>query len=268
MKLRTFIIALCVLSLPSVINAASVDTTNRYAWSENAGWIDFGTSLGAVTITDSELSGYAYGENTGWISLNCSNTSSCANNPYKVANTTGGVLSGYAWSENAGWINFAPDQGGVYISSTGVFSGYAYSETLGWINFNVDNPVTTGWRYPSTSATTPRPPSRSAALRAASIPTSTPKPLTPATAPVHSVSTITRDVTIGFRGADALSIQQYLNTHGFIVATQGAGSPGNETAYFGGLTQQALARFQAAKGITPALGYFGPKTRAYINSNN
>lgn len=75
----------------------------------------------------------------------------------------------------------------------------------------------------------------------------------------------TRDLTVGSNGLDVLALQKYLNTHGYPVAKVGAGSPGNETTYFGPLTKTALAAFQAAKGITPSVGYFGPKTRAYIN---
>lgn len=53
-----------------------------YAWSENAGWINF--TNGNATINNDanvaigELKGYAWGENIGWINFNCSNDSSCA----------------------------------------------------------------------------------------------------------------------------------------------------------------------------------------------
>lgn len=77
----------------------------------------------------------------------------------------------------------------------------------------------------------------------------------------------TRDLTVGSTGLDVQALQKYLNANGFPVAKSGAGSPGQETTYFGTLTQKAVAAFQAAKGITPSVGYFGPKTRAYINAN-
>jgi peptidoglycan hydrolase-like protein with peptidoglycan-binding domain len=56
-----------------------------------------------------------------------------------------------------------------------------------------------------------------------------------------------------------------LNDHGFIIAKSGAGSHNAETSYFGSLTQKALARFQKANGIAPAVGYFGSITRGVIN---
>ena len=48
------------------------------------------------------------------------------------------------------------------------------------------------------------------------------------------------------------------------VAASGPGSSGNESMYFGSLTQVALAKWQSLHGITPASGYFGPLTRATI----
>lgn len=71
----------------------------------------------------------------------------------------------------------------------------------------------------------------------------------------------------GMIHSDVKELQKYLNTHGFPVALSGAGSLGNETEKFGALTKQALIKFQQAKGITPAVGYFGPITRGLINSN-
>lgn len=73
-----------------------------------------------------------------------------------------------------------------------------------------------------------------------------------------------RDLELGMSGADVRMLQVFLNTKGFVVAESGAGSPGNESDYFGARTQAALAKYQAANGISPAAGYFGPKTRAQI----
>ncbi len=85
---------------------------------------------------------------------------------------------------------------------------------------------------------------------------------TPAT-PTYS---FTRDLTVGSKGDDVKALQQFLNSKGYKVADTGAGSPGNETTIFGPLTKAALAKYQKAVGISPAVGYFGPKTRAYVAS--
>ena len=63
------------------------------------------------------------------------------------------------------------------------------------------------------------------------------------------------------------ALQVYLNTHGYVVAKTGAGSPGNETARFGAATKAALVKFQKAAGITPASGFLGALTRAYIKAH-
>ena len=155
-----FIFILAGYSISVVFVLASetngtIDSTSRYAWSENLGWIDFGTSGGAVTVTDSTLTGYAWGETAGWISLNCSNTSSCGTVDYKVANNNEGTLTGYAFGENIGWVQFAPIGGGVTIDSSGDFAGYAWGENTGWVVFNcsttsscgtVSYKVNTDWR--------------------------------------------------------------------------------------------------------------------------
>jgi len=84
--------------------------------------------------------------------------------------------------------------------------------------------------------------------------------------PEFSTAGFTRDLTLGSEGEDVRQLQIYLNSKGFIIATVGTGSKGNESTYFGNLTQAALARFQAAKNIRPAEGYFGRVTRAYIRA--
>ena len=76
----------------------------------------------------------------------------------------------------------------------------------------------------------------------------------------------TRDLTLTSTGEDVRQLQIFLNASGYTVANTGAGSPGSETTYFGTLTRAALARYQAANGISPAVGYFGPITRAHINT--
>lgn len=73
----------------------------------------------------------------------------------------------------------------------------------------------------------------------------------------------TKDLYLGMTDGDVQKLQQYLNNHGFGVAATGPGSVGQETTYYGTLTQNAVKKFQAAHGI-PNTGYFGPLTRAYV----
>lgn len=141
----------------------TIDTTSKYAWGENVGWLNFGTSQGNTHVLDAELTGYAWGENVGWVSLNCSNTNSCGTVSYKVSNDREGNLTGYAWGENLGWVSVncantsscATVDYKVTVTSSGEFRGYAWSENAGWIVFNcattsscatVDYKVATDWR--------------------------------------------------------------------------------------------------------------------------
>ena len=166
---KRFITGLIIFSfllfLKGAVFASTTDGTiepaNRYGYSENAGWIDFGSAQGNVHITDAALTGYAWGENTGWISLNCSNDTSCGAVDYEVANDTNGNLSGYGYGENIGWINFNPTGGGVSINASGEFEGYAWGENTGWVMFNcsantscltVDFKVSTDYRPSNSSA--------------------------------------------------------------------------------------------------------------------
>ena len=83
-------------------------------------------------------------------------------------------------------------------------------------------------------------------------------------AAVHVFKT---NLQLGSLGNEVKALQQYLNAHGYPVTANGAGSPGNETTKFGPATKAALIKFQKANNITPAVGYFGPKTQAVVNVN-
>jgi hypothetical protein len=69
------------------------------------------------------------------------------------------------------------------------------------------------------------------------------------------------------RGPDIIALQKFLNSQGFIVAKEGAGSAGHETDYFGPLTLHALIKFQQANNLS-AKGYLGWETREFINSRS
>ena len=91
--------------------------------------------------------------------------------------------------------------------------------------------------------------------------------ISPPAASGTDIFTFTRDLQLNSTGADVRELQQFLNTHGFLVASTGPGSPENETTYFGAKTKSALMNLQKSAGITPLSGYFGPVTRAYVNNH-
>ena len=94
---------------------------------------------------------------------------------------------------------------------------------------------------------------------AAFAPTAGAQTTTTTTTTTSASVTFARDLTIGSTGADVTALQNWLISKGHAIA---AGA----TGYFGAQTQAALAAYQAANGISPAAGYFGPITRAKVNA--
>lgn len=68
-----------------------------------------------------------------------------------------------------------------------------------------------------------------------------------------------RDLTVGMSGEDVRALQTLLMAQSYAIQ---AGA----TGYFANQTQSALAAYQAANSIVPAVGYFGPITRAQMKS--
>lgn len=71
--------------------------------------------------------------------------------------------------------------------------------------------------------------------------------------------TFTRALTTGSTGADVTCLQNYLIGAGHAIS---AGA----TGYFGSQTAAAVASWQAANGVMPAAGYFGPVSQAKYNA--
>jgi hypothetical protein len=139
------------LLLTSPVLAQDIDPSNKFAWAENVGFLNFadaGDPPGsqAAFAHPTFLEGFVWGENIGWINLGD------GQGPYANTdhldfgvnrNPTNGHLTGFAWSENTGWINFS---GGALATppnpariEANRFRGYAWGENIGWINLDDPN---------------------------------------------------------------------------------------------------------------------------------
>jgi hypothetical protein len=84
-----------------------------------------------------------------------------------------------------------------------------------------------------------------------------------------------RTLREGMEGEDVRELQKYLNSHGYLIAKIGDGSPGNETTYFGRATKAALVRLQedhpkeilTPAGLTKGTGLFAGNTRKFIEAH-
>lgn len=72
-------------------------------------------------------------------------------------------------------------------------------------------------------------------------------------------ATFTMNLMVGSKGADVTALQNWL-------IKQGMSIPAGATGTFGPQTKAALAAWQAANGVSPASGFFGPITRAKVNA--
>ena len=96
----------------------------------------------------------------------------------------------------------------------------------------------------------------------------------PVVSTVTNVFQFTYTLKIGVSDSSVRELQKFLNTHGFIVATSGDGSPGHESNTFGQKTARALKNFQEAhaadilipSGLKSGTGSFGPATMKFVNA--
>ncbi len=91
---------------------------------------------------------------------------------------------------------------------------------------------------------------------------------------IHAFS-FTRTLSEGSVGPDVIELQKILNSNPATqVASDGAGSPGNETDYFGSRTRQAVVIFQNLNaqtiltplGLLTGTGFVGNSTITFLNT--
>ncbi|MEK7155945.1 MAG: peptidoglycan-binding domain-containing protein [Patescibacteria group bacterium] len=85
--------------------------------------------------------------------------------------------------------------------------------------------------------------------------------------------TVTINLSMGMEHPQVFLLQKILNEKGYLIATDGPGSPGNETQKFGLLTRAAVRKYQCAEHIacdgdehTTGYGFVGARTRAALVS--
>ena len=98
--------------------------------------LNFTTNNANVKISDTtgNFSGYAWSDDAGWIAFG---TADNPDGPVTL-NFSTGAITGKAKILDLGSLidfNAAPYSSNVVIDATGNFSGYAWSESLGWLNF-------------------------------------------------------------------------------------------------------------------------------------
>lgn len=95
------------------------------------------------------------------------------------------------------------------------------------------------------------------------------------TIPASAAVSFSRTLSLGASGPDVVELQKILNTNPSTQVSQsGIGSPGNESSYFGTLTEAAVIRFQekysaqilVPNGLSVGTGIVGVSTRAVLNN--
>ncbi len=136
-------LALCLRPCSLLPAATSINSTNKFAYGANLGWIDArgDTNRGAI-IGEFVCSGFLYAANIGWIHLgsnapaNGIQYQNSSATDYGVNHDGQGNLRGLAYGANIGWINFESNGAPKVNLQTGKLSGSIYAANCGWISLS------------------------------------------------------------------------------------------------------------------------------------
>ncbi len=134
----------CCMTPYSMAATGNINDTEKFAWSETSGWVNFRPLHGGISVHDTHISGFAWAANSGWIKFGADSGgpySNTSKDDWGVNRDQTGGLSGFAWSETVGWINFNPSYSQVIIDpATGIFIGFAWAANRGYIHFQNETP--------------------------------------------------------------------------------------------------------------------------------
>lgn len=129
--------AIFILFHPSLVQATSISVTGKAkVLNTSNSYLDFTNYNSNVTVDDTtgNFSGYAFLEDVGWVDFGSTD------NPLGPINLnlTTGAVTGKAYVLNtAAYLDFTNYNSNVTVAlATGVFSGYVFSEDAGWIDFS------------------------------------------------------------------------------------------------------------------------------------
>ncbi len=303
-KFLRFVLVAAALFLPFITLAStgSIDGANKYAWGSNIGWINFSPTNGGVQVSDTGLSGYVWNDNYGWINLSPSaagvrNDGTGVLSGYAwgqnigyvsfsgVTITPSGVFTGSATSSFVGTLSF--DCANCRVATTwrpgpapptiGVPPAGAVPYIPGV------GPVASTSATSTAIASSPSASSSQAMASSTSIDSARARLIAELQAKLQSllaqvkslqittssggnppITLFLHDLKFLSAGREVTRLQRFLISNAAGPAARALAAHG-VTATFATLTRAAVIEFQKEVGV-PATGYFGPLTRARVNT--